>query len=223
MKEIQPEAREEVKETAIQLESKNISLTPYGVEFLAAPSIEEWKRAVLTVQKVHGMTQFYLGDLAIYANNTEVTGWGESKYDDLVASTGYEYITLSNYASVARRFTPTFREEILKQCDSNHNISFAHFRLVMSLDDNFASYYLRKAADNRWGIARLREELEREYYEAEEETPIGYISFKKVSRSIINEYVPQHEDTEYDEKTCLIELSDYISKRLEKVYNVVDG
>jgi hypothetical protein len=170
MNEFAPEARE-MKVTDIQLNSKNISVTPYGVEFVSSPSIEEWKTAVLAVQKVHGMTQFYLGDLIVYAESP-VTGWGETKYADLVDATGYENNTLRRFASVARRFSPKFREEIAKRVDTYPHVSFGHFQLVTSLDDNYAGYFLEKAAENRWGVARLREELARELYEESEERQV---------------------------------------------------
>ena len=30
------------------------------------------------------------------------------------------------------------------------------------MDDNYAGYYLKKAADNKWGVVRLREEIIRD-------------------------------------------------------------
>lgn len=135
-----------------------IEFGEWGLEIKQGLTIKDWLDAVLSIQKFDGKIQWYLGDLAVYAESP-TTGWGESKYTDLIAATGYAYETLTKYATVARRFPVAFRESILKQMELTPSISFSHFQEVKALDDNFASYWLKKAADNGWGVARLREEV----------------------------------------------------------------
>lgn len=148
-----------------------IEFKEWGLEIKQGLTIKDWLDAVLNIQKFDGKIQWYLGDLAVYAESP-TTGWGESKYQELIDATGYDYQTLRQYASVSRRFTNEFRESILKDVDSNLQVSFAHFRMVAPLDDNFAAYFLQKAAENAWGVARLREEI-RNWRDGRNELPSG--------------------------------------------------
>jgi hypothetical protein len=140
--------------------TEHIAITPYGVEFDSdhKPTITEWLEVVNKVQKVHGMMQFYLGDLMVFAEVT--SGWGESKYTDLIEATGYDYGYLRKIASISRRFTQDFRKNVLLQSNSN-NITFSHFEMVQGLPDEHAQYFLEKVAEGRWTVARLREEITR--------------------------------------------------------------
>lgn len=147
----------EVQVDAEVVDSKNIRITPYGVEFENKPTIEEWHKAVQGVQKIHGMMQFYLGDLMVFAESP-VTGWGENKYEDLMVATGYDYNVLANMTRVARRFDPKFREEILN-VNIKNPVPFTAFQEVASLEDVPAKYYLEMVRDSRWTIAKLREEV----------------------------------------------------------------
>jgi hypothetical protein len=139
------------------LGSDNIKITPFGVEFLNKPTIKEWHEAVLGVQKVHGMMQFYLGDLMVFAESP-VTGWGESKYEDLMEATGYEYNTLMQFTAVSRRFSPEFRKQLYSSTDV-YNLSWKAFQTVSSLDDVPAKHFLEMVRDSKWTIAKLRDEV----------------------------------------------------------------
>ena len=143
-----------------KLDTPHIILTEYGVEFdpETNPSIEEWHRAVLGVQKAHGMTQFYLGDLMAFAES-DVTGWGQSKYDKLVEATGYEYGYLRQLAALSRRFSPEFRKNVFVQTNKSGNVTHSHFSLVAPLDDERAFHFLTQVAEGRWTVAKLREEV----------------------------------------------------------------
>lgn len=140
----------------------HIAVTEYGIEFDSEhrPTIDEWLSVVNRVQKIHGMSQFYLGDLIVFAESP-VTGWGESKYTDLIEATGYDYQTLRIFASVARRFNPTVRKLVYSNKQITNSVTFAHFQHVASLDDEHALYFLEKVAEGRWTVRRLREEIER--------------------------------------------------------------
>jgi len=152
---------------APEIESKNIEVGEWGLNITGALTPEEWHKALLEVQKYDGKLQWYLGDLVVYAEAingfTSMQGQdGKSKYQNLIESTGYQSQTLKQYASVARRFTNEFRERIYEYTKFK-TLSFAHFQFVASLEDNFAEYWLKRAAENLWGVARLREALNKEY------------------------------------------------------------
>lgn len=144
----------------LAIKSPNIKATQYGIEFTGNPSIKEWYQAVQAVQRVNGMCQWYLGDLIVYAESP-VTGWGESKYNDLLDATGYDYGTLANFASVARRFGTDFRKNVSLQGEMFSNVSFTHFKAVTSLSDEKAFYFLEMVRDGGWSVAKLREEIAR--------------------------------------------------------------
>lgn len=204
------------------VESKNIKATEYGIEFTGKPTIKEWHQAVQAVQKINGLCQWYLGDLIVYAESP-VTGWGESKYADLLDATGYEYGTLMNYARTARRFPPEFREAILSNVNIR-NLSFEHFYQVASLSDERAIYFLEMVRDGGWSVAKLRQEIamsknggrlpepkERDFVDP----PDGF------ERAKSNDfYIPAPEPVgERDYRTtCKIELEDWEAKL---VFNLI--
>lgn len=145
-------------EKSLQVVSDNIEVGEWGLTFTEQLSPNEWYDAVLQIQKFDGKIQWYLGDLAVYAESP-VTGWGESKYNELIDGTGYDYQTLRIFASVARRFDNDKRKKILESVATSQHVSFSHFREVAPLDDNFAFYWLQKAAESAWGVAKLRDEI----------------------------------------------------------------
>lgn len=206
------------------IESDSIKVSPYGITFKGAPTIEEWHKAVLGIEKVHGMLQFYLGDLAVYAESP-VTGWGESKYADLIAATGYEYDSIKRYAGIARRFPISFRRSIMgEQGDTYPHVSFGHFSIVAPLGDIPAKHFLEMVRDGKWTVARLRDEV-RKYKDMGKledgkpaaDNPIGLSSFKEVGKNLLKGYVPQEEDKEYDEVSWLIEIRDWAESRLQEL------
>lgn len=206
-----------------EIGSKNVEVGEWGLNFKGQLTTEEWLDIALSIQKFDGKIQWYLGDLAVYAES-DVTGWdkkredGKSKYDDLVAATGYGKDTFKVYGSVARRFSPQFRDNTLSSLNEVR-ITFSHFQSVAPLDDNFAAYWLMKANDNAWGRDKLREEIRRwregrgEIPEKEEK-PIGYISFGEKMKEFFKGYMPNLTQEEYDEKSWLLEVHDVIEEKL---------
>jgi hypothetical protein len=191
----------------------------WGLTFNEQLTPKDWIEAVWELQKFDGKIQWYLGDLAVYAESA-VTGWGESKYADLVAATGYEPNSIKKYAVIARRFPKVFRETLLEERgDTYLPISWSHFSLVSPMEDNFAVYWLQRARDNGWGVAKLREEIarwkiERGEFAEKEEEPIGYQSFKEHTKSFFRGFMPDLSQEEYDEKTWLLEVYKTIEERL---------
>jgi hypothetical protein len=144
--------------TAIQIESQNIKVTPYGLEFTGAVSLKEWKRAMLGLQKAETMIQFYLGDLFIYAESA-VDGWGKLTYQDLEEHSGYDNGTLRNYKWVARRFPPAFREALSPRGDI---CAFSHYKEVASIDDDQEAFRLLKTTNKAgWSVEKLHDEVKR--------------------------------------------------------------
>ncbi len=202
---------------ANEIETKNVEVGEWGLTFKGQLTTDEWLDVALNIQKFDGKIQWYLGDLAVYAESP-TTGWGESKYAKLLEGTGYEYQTLRHYASISRRFDRDFRERVHMNAQNN-TVSFGHFQIVAPLDDNFAAYWLEKAGNNGWGVAKLREEI-RKWKESRgeiaerEEKPIGFVSFGNQMKEFFKGFVPQLTHEEYDEQTWLLEVHDTIEERL---------
>lgn len=220
-----------------ELSSEHITFTPYGVEFTEdeRPTVEELHKAILKVQNVHGMLQFYVGDLMIFAES-QVTGWGERTYEKLIDATGYDYNTLGNFKMVARAFPPTFRESIFRDVAKNAEVvtvSWGHFRELvptMRRSPEHAKYFLEMVRDGRWTISKLREEIIRyknngqlpDVVEKQEPTRAekSFIDFRN---KFYRGYSPSLSGNEvYDEKTWLVEMIDVMKIRLEEL-GVQDG
>lgn len=214
----------EVKVADEVVGSENIKITPYAIEFAGSPTIEEWHKAVLGIQKVHGMMQFYLGDLIVFADSP-VTGWGESKYQALIEQTGYDYQTLRVFAAVSRRFTPDFRKQILEYVATSQHVSWGHFREVMALGDIPARHFLEMVSKARWSVVKLREEV-RKYgnmkpeVEGDAEIPEGRVPFNSMTRQALKGFQPTRDDG-YNEVDWLLEMKDWIETRLREL-NVLD-
>lgn len=213
---------QEVGQDAIEYRSDKIEFTKYGVEIHQQPTIEEWHRAVKAVIKAEGMIPFFLGDLIAFAESP-VTGWGHTKYEDLLKDTEYSYQTLKHFTSVSRRFPPEFRKSILEQVQVTAPISFSHFQEVKSLGDETARHFLTMVAEQRWTTAKLRDEVAK--YKAKQagekvvdEYPMGRISFKEMSKQAFKGFVPQQDaDQGYDEVTWLLEVKDWVEARLREL------
>jgi hypothetical protein len=206
-------------EKAVELDSQHITVTPYGLEFQGKPSTEEWYLAFQKVSQLHGMAQFYLGDLAVEAQYE----WGD-KYTDLVKLTGYDEGTLANYASVARRFTSAFRENL--HAGVNNLPPFSAFSDVTSLDDDRAMYYLGLYSEAKWTREKLREEVKRYKNGGSlpepREAPVGEQTFKEYMKNFFKGYVPNLSNEEYDETSWLLEIRDVIEERLGELGVVLE-
>lgn len=206
----------ELTTTAVtDLETQHIKVTPFGMEFTGKPSTEEWYDVFMKVSRANSMTQFYLGDMVVEAEFQ----WGD-KYTDLMELTDYSYETLKQYAAVARRFGPQFREN----CVNVHtNLpSWSAFLKVASLDDDRALYYLGMVVNGNWSIRRLEEEVKRyknggslpESTEEDEEVR----EFKSSTKKYFSRILGYLEVRPYeDEVDFLTELKDVVNGRLEEL------
>lgn len=171
-----------IAENNIELVTDHLKVTPYSVEVNGKPSAEEWMDFFRKVSQVNSMSQFYLGDLVVCAEFE----WGD-KYTDLIDLTDYDYDTLTKYASVARRYSPEFREEVAHV--GKIMPSWSAFKTVASVDDDRAKYFLRMVVEGGWSIRRLEDEVKR--YKnggklpAGNEQPIGVSSFKEIGKNLV--------------------------------------
>lgn len=92
-------------------------LTAVGLEIGDNPTVEDWNRVGVVLHQVDNARQWLLGD---WANCGEDQAWGD-KYTEIMKETDYDYETLRNYASTARRVPLWIR---------NPQLTFAHHRLV---------------------------------------------------------------------------------------------
>jgi hypothetical protein len=194
----------------LELSTQHIKITPYAVEIEGKPSTEEWYEAFQKIGRINGLTQFFLGDLVVCAEFE----WGD-KYTELIDLTGYDYQTLRDYATVARRFSPTFREEICRDVTTNQLPSFNAFRTVQSIDDERAKYFLRMVVDGKWSVIKLREEVKRyknggtlpePREKVEQVIPDGW---ERVKQFGLGGYVPNMViEGEVDEMTFLVEVTE---------------
>jgi hypothetical protein len=106
-------------------------------------SFEEWQDAGLKLGQIARSTQWWLGDWLNYGINN----YGE-KYYDAVEQTGYDVQTLMNMASIAKKFEPSRRREIL---------SWSHHETVAKLDPPAADAILEEAEQKEWTRERLRQ------------------------------------------------------------------
>lgn len=97
-------------------------------------------------------SKWYLGDLAniaTYHYGGDCTKWEEA--------TGC--VNLKDYAKVATRFPISLRQKIYET--TNGNLRWEHFKTVVSLDNEYASYFLRKADEKGWSVKRLGDEIKK--------------------------------------------------------------
>lgn len=139
--------------------TKSIQFTEYGLEIEESTTADEWLDAVKKLTKADRMIQFYIGDLAVFAE----WKWGD-KYTQLMELTGYSNDVLRHFASIARRFSPHLREVICVVNNTNKKeVSFQAFWEVASLSDEKAIHLLRGFADGGIkNIADLRDAVRRE-------------------------------------------------------------
>lgn len=196
-------------EKAVELASQHIKVTPFGMEFEGKPSTEEWMNAFQKVAQLHGMSQFYLGDLVVEAEYE----WGD-KYTELIALTGYAYDTLARCANIARRFPASFRKEIVGRSAKNRIPAFNSFKEVQSVDDEKAMYFLQMVNDGNWTNDELVEAVKRSKNggslpepRVKEEKFIAD-GWENVKQYGYGGYVPNIIDGEVEELTFLAEVTE---------------
>lgn len=105
----------------------------------------QWLKVGSTLGRLGRYSRWWVGDWLLYANRR----WGEM-YVEAAQITGYDYGTLRNLASVARKFTLSRRRD---------NLSWGHHADLASLAPAEQDYWLDRAAELRLSREDLRIEL----------------------------------------------------------------
>jgi hypothetical protein len=116
-----------------------------GLVFPARLPFAAWLGVGAQLAAVAASSAWCLGDWLAYGQ----AAYG-SRYRDAVERTGLEYQTLRNYAWVAGRFELSRRRDTL---------SFGHHAEVAALPGPEQDFWLRKAEEFGWPVARLRREV----------------------------------------------------------------
>lgn len=138
----------------VSFESEHVKVTPYSIEFGLGTTWEEARQVGIQLLRNHDRIQFYLGDWILFC--TSISGWGK-QYEEALEKTDYPYQSLLNIVAVARKFPPAKREIYCQQ----YKLSFTRFQEVVNCTDEQIEYLFRRADEENWSCARLREEVQK--------------------------------------------------------------
>lgn len=136
------------------LEYRGVQMTGTGMILPDDFSEDDWLAVGEVVQKLEASIQWIIGDWMAFAERQ----WGKT-YAMVAELTGYSYQTLRDYAYVARNVPQAIRHP---------ELSFSHHRVVAALnlkdadlpDVDAQRYWLERAAEEGWSMARLRKEID---------------------------------------------------------------
>ncbi|MCA1457759.1 hypothetical protein I6F35_32020 [Bradyrhizobium sp. BRP22] len=109
--------------------------------------IEQWKAIGKRLMTIETGIQWALGDWWVYGHHN----YGNRA--EAAKKLPYEFGSLMNLGTVARKFPPSLRNEAL---------SFSHHVAVAALEPNDRVSWLKKAAAMHWSVKRLRDELDKQ-------------------------------------------------------------
>lgn len=211
---------------SLELDTQHIKATQYGLIIEGQPTPDEWVNVMLKLQGGETLMQWYKADLAACAESLTL-GWGDSKYEELSARFDSSIATLRKLASVARRFPISFREKLVSRSRNMFSLSMSHFDATMGMSDEYAEYWLVKAAENQWGRDKFREEIvkwkiERGDINEPREEPMSFKTFKELQKNAWKDYTPMARDSfEYDKTSYWLEVRDYANEQLKEL-GIVD-
>lgn len=213
----------------VAIETKNIEVVPYGLQFKNELSREEFGRAFNKLQHVNTMYQWYLGDLVAQADSQ----WRGEMYDLMMDITGLERDTLKHLSNVSRAFPIGVRERIYESVINSSadvgtlKLGWSHFQSVaplMSKHVEQAVDFLIRAGQQGWTVANLRDQIARwknggnlpgKSERAEATIPDGW---EKVKAGEFGGYVPApiwvDEDTQEKEDSFLVQIYEEEAERL---------
>jgi hypothetical protein len=116
-----------------------------GMRFDALLPFESWTALGSRIGAHANASSWWLGDWLLFGRMK----YGR-RYKEAVATTGLDYQTLRNYASVARRFDPSRRRE---------DLTFQHHAEVASMTDEDQDSWLAQAAAGGWSKQELRRRI----------------------------------------------------------------
>lgn len=217
----------EVISESMDLDTQHIKATPYGLEIEGQPTPAEWVEVMMKIQGGELLMQWYKADLAACAESLTL-GWGESKYDELAERFDTDTSSLKRYATIARRFPTSFRAKLVDRTIHVFSLSMSHFGLTQGMTDEYAEYWLVKAAENQWGRDKFREEIikwktERGDIVEPREEPASFRTFKELQKDAWKDYTPMARDNfEYDKTSYWLEVRDYANEQLKEL-GIVDA
>ncbi len=205
-------------------------LSEVGVEIKGKPTLEEWREAMLIVNRCNASAMWWLGDML---------NFGEASYGELSSQEDgdgkYDYKTLRQARWVCNQIELSRRLDIL---------SFGHHDAVASLPPAEQSKWLREAASCEWSVSRLRKETaDARAAEAIEECPLPSGKFNLIyadppwryefsvsdSRKIENQYPTMEVEDICGLKICHIAAADCTlfmwgtSPKLTEAFRVIEA
>lgn len=130
-----------------------------SLEFIGEVDRDGWIQLALWLRGLDDTLQWAIGDMVIYADERReawieaegITDYDlETKYKELLESTGYSYSSLTKFATYARRFSPFRRRK---------GISFSHHVEVAALSDEQQDAWLDLVAETGLSRNDLRAEI----------------------------------------------------------------
>lgn len=128
------------KKSTTDVDLGKIRLTATGIEFLAVPSLDEWRAAFQWVKRCEGAVQFWLGDLVLA---------GESMFGE-EASQEFDRETIRRWVWVCDKVNPDVRRQTL---------TFSHHEAVAHLEPREQRRWLELAESMAWSSKELRRQL----------------------------------------------------------------
>ena len=129
-----------------QIDGRKYTVTATGIEFHSELTFDEWDELGRELAPIGRSIGFMLGDWINFGSKSH----GE-KYREALQSTGIAYQTLANYASVARKVSPSVREPAL---------GFEHHAVIAKLEPSEQKYWLGLAKEQKLGVIRLRKSVQ---------------------------------------------------------------
>lgn len=135
----------------LSLFTDTFRLTTTGLEVTGTPDYEDWMDYGVALRQLDGTArQFAIGDWIVHGFDTYEHGKWEAVQQ---VWDGIPYGTLREYERVAKG---------VKSANRLADLSWTHHHTVAALDDDDQCRWLRAAAQDKWSVARLRQEIEDE-------------------------------------------------------------
>ena len=123
------------------------NLYPTALKLRKDLALDDWATIGSLLAKMHNGIQWALGDWWAFGHEA----YGERKAVAKAKSIPYEFETLMNFGSVARRVPTSLRNEVL---------SFSHHYAIAGLDRVNQKKWLDRAARGKWSVKQLRRHMD---------------------------------------------------------------
>jgi N6-adenosine-specific RNA methylase IME4 len=122
--------------------------TKTSLTFKENTPYEVWEEAGRQMKSISGSIQLWLGDWLNFGERK----YGE-KYSQALDEGNYEYQTLMNYSSIARR------TEATRNLLTVSRLSMGHWNHIANLDPKSQITFAEKSNDNNWTVLELRDAI----------------------------------------------------------------